>query len=355
MKYNLEWKLLGISRGIFSISLIFLSYSNPAICAEIVNGVAQGQSNIQASKDSFRRPKSIPFPANLPYSPEAELLGRTLFFDARLSGSGSLWCASCHNPSFGWEDGLALGHGEGMKQLGRHTPTILNVAWGDKFFWDGRAASLQAQATAPIGNPKEMNQNLAQLPAKLSKISGYRAMFESAYPGQGITLETIAKALAVFERTVASHPSPFDAWVDGDESAISDAAKRGFVLFTGRADCSGCHGGWRFTDDKFHDIGLPDGDLGRALIAPGEAGASHGFKTPTLRNITKRAPYMHDGSLPDLEAVLSHYVSGGTDRGSKDRRVHVLALTSDDVADLRAFLVSLSEPDESFPTPVLPQ
>ena len=344
-----------IYRSIFPTILIFLSYHNPAFCAETANSSAQAQQNIQSLKNTFRRPESIPFPADTPYSPEAELLGRTLFFDARLSGSGSLWCASCHNPSFGWEDGLTLGHGEGLKQLERHTPTILNVAWGDKFFWDGRAASLQAQAIGPIANPKEMNQDLAKLPAKLSKISGYRAMFESAYPGQGITVETIAKALAVFERTVASHPSPFDAWVDGDESAISDAAKRGFILFTGRADCSGCHDGWRFTDDKFHDIGLPDGDLGRALIAPKEAGASHGFKTPTLRNIAKRAPYMHDGSLPDLEAVLVHYVSGGIDRRSKDQRVHALNLTSDDVADLRAFLVSLSEPDESFPTPVLPQ
>ena len=306
-------------------------------------------------KQSYKRPQSIPFPADNSYSPEAEILGRTLFFDSRLSGSGSLACASCHNPSFGWEDGLALGHGEGMRQLGRHTPSILNAAWGDLYFWDGRAASLEAQALGPIGNPAEMNQSLSQLPEKLSKIADYRKMFKSAYPGEGITASTIGKAISVFERTVASLPTPFDAWINGDESAISEAAKHGFILFNSEAGCSACHSGWRMTDNRFHDIGLPDEDRGRVLIAPAEPNAERGFKTPTLRNVARRAPYMHDGSLSDLTTVMAHYISGGTDRPSRDNKIHALNLSQKDIEDLKALLASLSEPDQSFPTPMLPQ
>ena len=313
----------------------------------------QPPDNLAVLQAQFRRPATIPFPADNPYTPEAALLGRTLFFDARLSGSGSLACASCHNPSFGWEDGLPLGHGEGLRNLGRHTPSILNAAWGRLFFWDGRAASLEAQATGPMGNPREMNQDLTKLKAKLRAISGYAKLFERAYPSQGITLGTVVKAIAVFERTVASAPSPFDAWLDGDETAISDAAKRGFVLFNGAGRCAACHGGPAFTDGKFHDIGLPDADRGRILIAKDEQSTEHGFKTPTLRNVARRAPYMHDGSLHDLPAVMAHYVTAGIARPS--RAVTPLQASAGEVDDLLAFLDSLSEPARSFPTPTLPQ
>ena len=200
-------------------------------------------ANLAAMQVQYRRPETIPFKPDNPYTPEAALLGRTLFFDARLSGSGSLACASCHNPSFGWEDGQALGRGEGLRELGRHTPSILNGAWGNLFFWDGRAPSLEAQASGPMGSPAEMNQDLTQLPNKLKAIAGYGPLFERAYPREGVSLETITKAIAVFERTVASGPAPFDAWLDGNESAIPDSAKRGFVLFNTTAGCSRCHSG----------------------------------------------------------------------------------------------------------------
>lgn len=303
----------------------------------------------------YRRPETIPFPPDNPYTPEAAMLGRTLFFDARLSGSGSLACASCHNPSFGWEDGLVLGHGEGLKELGRHTPTILNGAWGALFFWDGRADSLEHQASGPMGSPKEMNQDLAKVSAKLAAVAGYRPLFDRAYPGEGITLGTITKAIAVFERTVASAPAPFDAWLNGDESAISDSAKRGFVLFNGAGHCAACHTGWRFTDNKFHDIGLPDEDAGRSVIDPSGAFTEHAFKTPTLRNVARRAPYMHNGSIATLDDVLQHYVGGGVARPSRSPLMQPLTVAQSDLADLRAFMESLSEPARSFPTPTLPQ
>ncbi len=218
--------------------------------------------NLPALQAPFRQPAEIPFPADNPFTAERELLGRTLFFDPRLSGSGVLACATCHNPSFGWGDGMQLGRGEGLQLLGRRTPTILNAAWGGPYFWDGRAATLEAQAAGPMGSPKEMNQDLGKLPAKLNGIAGYQALFARAYPGEPIDISTITKAIATFERTVASGRTPFDAWLDGDEAAIDNAAKRGFVLFTGTAHCANCHTGWAFTDSKFHDIGLASDDPG---------------------------------------------------------------------------------------------
>ena len=320
-----------------------------------VDVAAAPHAELAARGDQFRRPDDIPFPKHNPYSAAAALLGRTLFFDARISGSGSLACASCHNPSFGWEDGLKLGHGAGLRDLGRHSPTILNGAWGRQFFWDGRAASLEAQALGPIGNPREMAADLSRLPAKLAAIPGYRPLFNRAYPGEEIGLATIAKALAVFERSVASGPAPFDDWLAGRSDAISDEAKRGFSLFTGQAGCAACHVGWAFTDGKLHDIGLPGSDLGRVATGSAKVEGEHGFKTPTLRNVGRRAPYMHDGSLPDLRAVLAHYRTGGEHRPTLSPMMRPLSLSDSDLDAIAAFLNSLSEPARSFPTPTLPQ
>ncbi len=316
---------------------------------------SRARAELAARQELFRRPASIPYPADNPYSSAAALLGRTLFFDARISGSGSLACANCHNPSFGWEDGLKLGHGAGLRDLGRHSPTILNGAWGKQFFWDGRAASLEAQAVGPMGNPKEMGADLSTLAAKLSAIPGYQPLFDRAYPHEGIHLTTIAKALAVFERSIASGPTPFDDWLAGQPDAISPKAKHGFDLFTGEAGCANCHTGWAFTDGKLHDIGLPSTDLGRAAVGQAEPEGEHGFKTPTLRNVGRRAPYMHDGSLADLRAVLAHYQTGGEQRPTLSPMIRPLTLSEADLDDLAAFLASLSEPARSFPTPTLPQ
>jgi cytochrome c peroxidase len=311
-------------------------------------------SDLRTLQAPFHQPEQIPFPADNQFTAERELLGRTLFFDPRLSGSGVLACATCHNPSFGWGDGMQLGRGEGMQLLGRRTPTVLNAAWGGPYFWDGRAATLEAQASGPIGSPKEMNQNMALLPAKLKAIDGYQALFDRAYPGEAINIVTITKAISTFERTISSGRTPFDDWLDGDEGAVGAAAKRGFVLFTGEAHCSACHSGWAFTDHKFHDIGLASPDVGRALVAPGEANAEHAFKTQTLRDVARRAPYMHDGSQRDLSTVINHYIGGG-DRPGSDPLLQPLALSPADVEDLIAFLGTLSGPAKSFPAPILPR
>jgi cytochrome c peroxidase len=247
-------------------------------------------------KAQYQRPDTIPFPADNPYQAEKAALGKMLFFDPRLSINQNISCATCHNPSFGWEQALPLAVGAQNTALGRQNPTILNLAWGDKFFWDARAATLEEQALGPIQSDVEMNMPLDVLIERVSGIEGYRPYFNSIF-SEWITAETIAKAIATFERTVVSGPSPFDRWIEGDESALSDSAKRGFELFNGKAKCSACHSGWNFTDNKFHDIGLPTLDEGRFVIDPSSELNRHAFKTPGLRNITHRAPYMHNGSF----------------------------------------------------------
>jgi cytochrome c peroxidase len=283
------------------------------------------------------------------------VLGRTLFFDPRLSGSKFISCATCHNPGFAWGDGLPKGIGDGMKPLKRRTPTILNAAYGDLMFWDGRADSLEAQALGPIQSAAEMNMPLGQAVERVSSLSGYRPLFEKAYPGEPVSGKTIAKAIATFERTVVSGQAPFDRWIDGDDRAISEQARRGFDLFNHKAECVQCHSGWNFTDSGFHDIGVNDEDLGRGALLKIEA-MQHAFKTPTLRNVAVRAPYMHNGSELNLEAVVDFYDEGGkAQRPSLATEIHPLHLTADEKADVVEFLRTLTSTDKAIAIPALPR
>lgn len=305
--------------------------------------------------DSYKRPGAVPQPSDNPSSPEKIALGKQLFFDPRLSGSGAIACSTCHNPALGWQDGLATGLGHHGTQLGRHTPTILDAAWVEPLFWDGRAATLEDQAKGPLANPNEMNMPHADVVKTVAAVPGYRAAFATAFPGQEITIDTVAKAIASYERTVVSGEAPFDRWVNGDENAISAAAKRGFAVFNGNANCGACHSSWRLTDDGFHDIGLPGNDIGRAKIMPGIAVLDHAFKTPTLRNIAERAPYMHDGSLHTLDEVVEHYDHGFVQRASLSPEIKPLHLSARDKDDLVAFLKTLSSNDGDVTVPELPR
>ncbi|WP_119302153.1 cytochrome-c peroxidase [Dongia deserti] len=311
--------------------------------------------DLAAMKKLYQRPTEIPFPADNPYTPAKAELGKTLFFDPRLSRSGVQACVSCHNPSFGWEDGHTTAVGENMLVLGRNSPTIINRAWGEIFFWDGRAASLEEQATGPITAPGEMNMPMDVLIEKLKGIAGYQRKFGQVFPGEGITERNIAASIATFERTVVSAEAPFDRWIAGDEKAISEDAKRGFILFNTKANCASCHSGWTFTDDSFHDIGLPaTDDIGRAKIVPGVPELEYAFKTPGLRNIDQRAPYMHDGSMTTLEEVVQHYVDGGIQRPSLDPDMRPIALSDQEVKELVAFMHTLTGQDRPMTLPVLP-
>jgi cytochrome c peroxidase len=312
-------------------------------------------SSIDALKAQYRRPLAIPFPKDNAYTPEKAALGKKLYFDTRLSVTSAQSCASCHSPGFGWGDGLAVGVGHGMNKLGRHSPTIINAAWSSIFMWDGRLASLEEQALGPIQSPGEMNMQIDQLMDRLTSIPEYKPLFEKAFPNEGMKVATLAKAIATYERTVVSERAPLDAWIDGNEKAISDEAKRGFELFNTKAQCAACHEGWNFTNEGFQDIGLPSDDVGRGKYLPNVIKMQHAFKTPSLREISRRSPYMHDGSLPTLEAVVDHYDRGGVDRPSRSDLMKPLGLTTQEKADLVAFLRTLNSDLSPTSVPVLPR
>jgi cytochrome c peroxidase len=304
--------------------------------------------------DPWRKPEQVPTPPDNALTPERVALGKTLFFDPRLSSSNWISCASCHNPGFGWSDGLPTARGDGMKSLPRNSPTIVNTAFNPIQMWDGRKPTLEAQALGPMESGSEMNQDPAEVAAELGAIPAYVEMFEKAYPGEGITPKTLAKAIASFERTVVSGDAPFDRWRRGELHAMSEDARQGFALFTGKANCAACHSGWNFTDNSFHNLGLASGDPGRYAVKPLKT-MQGAFKTPTLREIAFTAPYMHNGSYATLREVIDHYDRGGDQRDNLSPEMKPLGLSEAEKAQLEAFMLALSSEMPPVELPILPQ
>jgi cytochrome c peroxidase len=299
---------------------------------------------------AFARPATVPFPADNPPSPEKIALGAKLFADPALSANGKVACATCHDPTLAFADGLVHGKGIAGVALPRHTPTIWNEAWGETYFWDGRAGSLEEQAKGPVENPIEMGETMTNVARRLDVDADYKRLFTAAFPGEtGVMPTLVQKAIAAYERTLVSPETRFDRWVKGDASALGEEERRGFALFTGAAGCVNCHQGWAFTDQAFHDIGLPGDDEGRAKVA-GLPMLGHAFKTPSLRELAWTAPYMHDGSLPTLDAVLDHYDHGIVERPTTSPDLPRIKLTADQRDDLLAFLATLSS--ETAPKPI---
>ena len=306
--------------------------------------------------ETYRRPAEIPFPQSDPYSEAKSKLGRILFFDPILSGSQVRSCASCHNPALSWGDGQARAIGEKQVRLPLRSPTLLNVAWVPKLGWDGHFRDLEAVAFGPITAADNMNLPEKVLVERLSAIQGYRNAFDAAFGDGPITKRKIELALATYERSIVSSEAPFDRWIKGDESAIDAAAKRGFDLFNGKARCASCHSGWAFTDSSFHDIGTAKADdVGRGRLFPTSIKLRHAFKTPTLRDVARRAPYMHDGSIATLEAVIDLYDRGGIARPSRAEQIYPLGLSRQEKADLIAFLHTLNGATESVSVSTLPR
>lgn len=325
--------------------LNLLLISSPLFATESIAASAQ---------NPWLRPEKVPAPANNPATPVRVELGRNLFFDPRLSGSNWISCANCHNPTLGWSDGLPTAIGNNMKILGRATPTLVNTAYNKIQMWDGRFRTLEEQALGPITAEGEMNQNLDEILGQLNAIPGYVAMFAAAYPGEGITKTTLAKAIASYERTIVSNDAPFDLWQRGNEKAVDASVKRGFEVFKGKARCDTCHGGFNFTDDGFHNIGLKgSSDPGRYAKVAIEA-MRGAFKTPTLRDIALTGPYMHDGRYDTLEAVINHYDRGGDKVENVDTQIQKLGLTAQEKTDLLAFMHSLTSPPMQVVLPQLP-
>ena len=315
--------------------------------------VSAADTSIDSLKAQYQRPESIPFPADNLYSAEKAQLGKMLFFDQRLSKNFNMTCATCHNPSLGWEDGVPGAFGGQGKFLDRHSPTILNMAWGDSFFWDGRSATLEEQIKGPVESPNEMNISMEEVVQRLGNVQAYRDMFQRVFPGSGISSDGVMKAIATYERTLVSGTAPFDRWVTGDDLAISESAKRGFEFFNNGAGCSNCHSGWNFSDNKFYDIGLASAEKKKKKIT-GNIKDQQAFKTPGLRNIQQRAPYMHDGSMTTLDQVIVHYIAGGTPRPSRSDKIKVRPMTAQQMQDLRRFLESLTGDDQPVSLPILP-
>lgn len=268
-------------------------------------------------------------------------LGKMLYFDKRLSSDNTVSCASCHDPAQGWSNGEPFATGVDGQKGGRSAPTIINSGYQRFQFWDGRADYLEGQALGPIANPIEMNLPLDEMVAKLSDIEGYKPAFKQAFGDDEVTKDRVAKAIASYERTVLSGDAPYDRFKAGDKSALSEAAQRGMKVFFNKASCSACHAGSNFTDGGFHNIGVgikdDQPDLGRVAVSKLE-GDTGSFKTPTLREIARTAPYMHDGRFATLEEVVEYYNKGGTPNPQLDEEIFPLQLTAEQKADLVTFL-----------------
>lgn len=271
----------------------------------------------------------LPVPESNPLSVEKVELGRRLFRDRRLSRDRSIACSSCHDPDRAFSDGRPVAIGIDRQVGRRSAPALINRGYGRAFFWDGRAATLEEQVLQPIQDPKEMDMTLGEASERV-----------------GLPPHEISRALASYVRSILSGNSRFDRFVNGDRRALSPEQQEGLRVFRGKGNCTGCHVGPNFSDERFHNTGIAwrDGalqDEGRSAMTgkPGDRGA---FKTPTLREIARTAPYMHDGSLLSLEDVVAYYERGGNANPGLDPELRPLMLTASEKRSLVAFLRALS-------------
>src|SRR5450759_2702214 len=297
----------------------------------------------------------VPIPADNPPTEDTIALGRRLYYDPQLSVDGTISCASCHAPQFAFADEHPVSFGVGKKTGTRHAPTDINSAYNPLQFWDGRAPSLEEQAKGPMANPVEMAHSLDGVVKRLQADPKYVALFRKAWGKHPINIDLVAKSIASFERTVIAGDSPFDRFYYGhDRKALSAAAQRGLKIFTDpkKADCEVCHTMGEtsalFTDNKFHNLGIGAdtrgnlNDAGRFSETKKDEDMGC-FKTPTLRNLAHRAPFMHDGSFPTVKDALAHYIGGGNLNDHLDKEIHALDfLTFDERDDLLQFLDALN-------------
>lgn len=308
------------------------------------------------------------FPINNPYSEAKEELGKMLFFDPRLSKSGQISCANCHDPELAWADGRRVAYGHDRQLGSRNAPTILNIVYAKEYFWDGRAETLEDQVKAPIENPLEMNFHSRLAVKTIAKLKAYKEHFQKAFGNSKITEENIVKAIATFERTIVSPKSKFDRFVSGEKTAMTDSEINGLHLFRTKANCINCHNTPYFSDQKFHNLGLTYfgreyEDLGLYNISKKNEDVGK-FKTPTLREVSQTAPYMHNGLFPSIKGVLNMYNAGmpneKRNRDSplaphKSNMLEKLNLTDGELTDLENFLNTLRSYKYKMRTPGLPK
>ena len=335
--------------AICAVAMLSSWIATPAEAGPEVNPAAREQS---ATEYKLKMPfgleeTAVVIPADNPLTNEKIELGRLLFFDKRLSQDNTIACANCHLAKFAFTDGKPVSTGIRGQKGGRSAPASFNRVFSSAQFWDGRAATLEDQSVGPFTNPIEHGfPNYDVMRAKMMKIAGYRKLFKQVFGEENITIDNVGRAIASFQRTVLSGNSPADRFDQGQEAgAISAEAQHGLLLFREKARCTKCHSGFNFTDEKFHNLGLgwDDNkvDLGRYMVTKitEDIGA---FKTPTLREIARSAPYTHDGRFKTLEEVVNFYNQGGVKNPHQDPLIIPLELTDEEKRDLVAFLHTLN-------------
>lgn len=280
-------------------------------------------------------------------------LGKILFFDPRLSGSGKISCASCHQPELNWTDGKekSIGHEGAITK--RNAPTIQNSWFYHRLFWDGRSRDLQDQAFAPIVSEVEMNSDMPDVMRKLRRIGGYKELFKKAFGSDEIGPDRMTEAIAVFEKTIVSGKSRFDQFLEGDTKALSNSELRGLHLFRTKARCINCHNGPLFSDNSFHNSGFSNNDAGYYKVTHKDEDSAK-FKTPSLRDVTKTGPWMHDGNMKDLSQIVNRYSLAKFPPGT-DSLLKPTGLSSKEQKDILNFLTAISATPVPFEKPVLPQ
>ncbi len=297
------------------------------VCA----GAGEKRLDIPLGLDSF-----LPSPEANPLTPEKVAMGRELFSDRRLSRDQTISCATCHDPNRAFTDAKPTAVGVFGRHARRRVPAIVNRGYGRSFFWDGRIATLEEQVLQPVINRDEMDMTLEEALARLRSDSRY-----STLTGEGL-----AQALACYVRTILAGDSPYDRYIAGDREALSAQARLGLQIFRRKGNCASCHLGPNLTDERYHNTGMAwrEGrfmDTGRFAVTKREQDLG-AFKTPTLRQVASRAPYMHDGSVASLDDVVEYYDRGGNRNANLDPELQPLGLDQAEKQALVAFLRSLS-------------
>ena len=304
------------------------------VCALLVATIAaagERRLDIPLGLDSF-----MPVPEANPLTTEKAAMGRDLFSDRRLSRDRTVSCATCHDPKHAFTDGKPVAEGVSGRRGQRRVPSLVNRGYGKSFFWDGRIATLEEQVLQPIVSPAEMDMTIEEALAGLRSDARYATL----------TRDGLAQALASYVRTILAGGSPYDRYVAGDREALSAQARMGLQIFRRKGNCATCHLGPNLSDERYHNTGIAwqDGrftDTGRSGITRRDQDLG-AFKTPTLRQVTERAPYMHDGSLANLEQVIEYYDRGGNRHANLDSEVLPLGLSREEKQALIEFLRSLS-------------
>ncbi len=338
------------AKRLYSIALFAVAVAVLPFILSAAEGPTDGRESPETAPSSALAkspaglPPILPVPGENPLSKAKIELGRRLFFDTLLSTSRDISCATCHEPEHGFAQTrrLPVGH---AGQIGRrNAPSLLNRAYGEAFFWDGRAATLEQQALEPIKSPRELATGVPVVLERLGDDPEYRQQFDAAF-GDGITAENLARAIASYERTLLAGDSPVDRFQAAKFSALAESERQGLWLFESRGRCWKCHSGPNFSDEGFHNTGVSWGkqptDLGRFEITGDDRDRGR-FKTPTLRGVALTAPYMHDGSVATLRDVVEFYNRGGVKNPSLDPHVESLELSDKQISHLVAFLEALS-------------